>query len=194
MPFVERPEHKPLYRHRPEMQTNISNQDFCSMLDILYLKYSSTADLHTHLRLWNYDYILIGGANILDKSITDNFKIINAHPGYLPYSRGLDALKWAFYNEHPIGVTTHFIDENPDAGYIIEKAMVPIYRNDSFHSIAYRQYHMEINMLARSVGSVLNTKMPVEQRYKPNMRMPVRDEIIMMDRCIKRINNSNEFK
>ena len=65
--------------------------------------------------------ILIGGAGILPKEIIDNVNIINSHPAYLPSVRGLDALKWAIYNDMPIGVTSHIISEEADSGFLIRR-------------------------------------------------------------------------
>lgn len=38
------------------------------------------------------------------------YRIINAHPGYIPVVRGLDSLKWAIVEGLPIGVTTHLLE------------------------------------------------------------------------------------
>lgn len=95
-------------------------------------------------------YLLCGAGIIPQKFIKKN-KIINSHPGYIPKVRGLDALKWAIYEGMPIGVTTHFLGDEVDAGEIIERKIVPVYYNDTFHSVAYRQYDMEISMLVNSL-------------------------------------------
>ena len=62
--------------------------------------------------------------------------------------KGLDALKWAIYQEQPIGVTTHYISDTADGGELIERRVIPIYFEDSFHSLATRVYEVEIEMLA----------------------------------------------
>ena len=80
--------------------------------------------------------------------------MINAHPGYLPNVRGLDALKWAIYDGQPIGVTTHQLGEHVDAGLIIERKIVPVYANDTFHAVAQRQYEMEVNMLTEAIDKI----------------------------------------
>ena len=46
--------------------------------------------------------MLIGGAGILPKKLVNSMKIINSHPAYLPYVRGLDSLKWAIYGNNHI--------------------------------------------------------------------------------------------
>lgn len=95
--------------------------------------------------------LLCCGAGIMPESFYHKNKIINSHPGYLPYVRGLDALKWAVYEELPIGVTVHLIGDEVDAGEVLEKRIVPVYKNDTFHAVAQRQYEMEIAMLVDSI-------------------------------------------
>ena len=70
------------------------------------------------------------------KDLALSKKIINSHPAYLPYTRGLDSLKWAIFNGNPIGVTTHIISDEADTGWLISKRMLPLYSWDTFHSVA----------------------------------------------------------
>tara|TARA_B100001989_G_C24524755_1_gene457986 strand:+ start:390 stop:521 length:132 start_codon:yes stop_codon:yes gene_type:complete len=41
--------------------------------------------------------LVVGGAGILSDSLVKNFKVVNAHPGLITTTRGLDSFKWAFY-------------------------------------------------------------------------------------------------
>jgi phosphoribosylglycinamide formyltransferase-1 len=43
--------------------------------------------------------MVFDGVGIIPQSVCCSFPVINSHPGYLPYIRGLDALKWAIYKE-----------------------------------------------------------------------------------------------
>ena len=97
------------------------------------------------------DYILIGGAGIIKKKLADSKKIINSHPAYLPLVRGLDSMKWAIYNNKPLGVTSHIISEEADQGWLIKRQLVPLFEWDTFHSVAMRQYDIEIDLLASSI-------------------------------------------
>lgn len=73
------------------------------------------------------------------------------HPGYISLARGLDALKWEIYEDLPIGVTTHFIGDEVDAGEIIERKEILVYKNDTFHALARRVYETEVAMLVSSL-------------------------------------------
>ena len=103
------------------------------------------------------DVFLICGAGLLPEAFVKKNIVVNAHPGYIPVVRGLDSLKWAIYNGDPIGVTTHLIGDEIDAGEIIERRIVPVFWNDTFHAVAQRQYEMEIQMLINSLAK-LNDK------------------------------------
>ena len=69
------------------------------------------------------DYVVLGSSNWLIKENILNdvsFKIINAHPGYLPKHRGLDSNLWAIQDGDPVGVTTYIVDKGLDTGPILK--------------------------------------------------------------------------
>ncbi len=105
------------------------------------------------LRQRNIDIGLIAGARILKKHIIDSVKIgiINFHPGYLPFVRGLDALQWAIYDDHPIGVTAHLINEKVDAGKVLIKEEIPLYKDDTLLDLSTRLYETQINMIRPAI-------------------------------------------
>ena len=130
------------------------------------------------------EWILIGGAGMLPEEVVGSGKVINSHPAYLPYVRGLDSLKWAIYYGHPIGVTTHIVSEECDAGKLIKKELVPLYSWDTFHSVAHRQYEMEIDMLVDSIEDVKTTSFEELSTTKsqPHRRMSHSHEMRLMKR------------
>jgi len=154
------------------------------------------SELDNHLKENNFDHILIAIGTIMPPDIVRKYKIINSHPGYLPYVKGLDSLKWAIYKKLPIGVTTHFISEQTDEGILIEKKLLPVYSEDSFHAVAFRQYEMEVEMLVNSIEIV---KKPFEsvlledKQYLSTRRMPHRLEFEMMEIAQNLIENSPAF-
>ncbi|MCH5261442.1 MAG: phosphoribosylglycinamide formyltransferase [Lachnospiraceae bacterium] len=116
---------------------------------------------------------LVCGAGLIPAEVLHKYCIINAHPGYIPVVRGLDALKWAIVEGNPIGVTTHVLGDYVDAGDVIERRKVPIYNNDTFHTVAYRQYEMEIQMLVRAIEQVGNISFFSDgEDYPVHRRMP----------------------
>ena len=95
--------------------------------------------------------VLLCGAGLLSDEFIKRYRIVNSHPGYIPFARGLDSFKWSLYNHLPIGVTTHFLGEYVDAGEIIERREIKINDTDTFHSLSQRVYENEIDMLVGAI-------------------------------------------
>ena len=175
LPFIKRENNfKPIYKHRPSKAIDIQLVDYLKHFkyDLINCHSNNLNNLFTEDKP---DFILISGAGLLPSDLVINHKIINAHPGILPKTRGLDSLKWAIVNEVEIGVTTHFIDQEADAGFLIQQEFVPVFSNDTFHSVAQRQYEMEIEMLVNSIELIPNIKeFPslANSNYKATRRMP----------------------
>ena len=188
LPWVERKIHVPLYSHRPDNPVNIISEQLCKNFNLAH--YRLTVDgLNDHFSAIRYDKILIAGAGILPPDVIKH-NIINSHPGYLPYIRGLDALKWAILYGEPIGVTTYYIGEKPDTGILIDRNFVPLYYTDTFHSIARRQYDMEIDMMIEALKTEPQDLQLIERLgHDLHKRMSPVDELRMMSRCKKLIDN-----
>ncbi|AGL03956.1 formyltransferase family protein [Desulfoscipio gibsoniae] len=159
----------PLIEHRPKNFNDVLPSEICKNFGYEYhMQNTSVKDI-----LPVNSKILICGAGLIPQSIVEQYRVINAHPGYIPYVRGLDALKWAIYDEQPIGVTTHQIGSEVDAGLIIERRIVPVYFNDTFHAVAQRQYDMEISMLVDAIAKIdVATEYVEPGNYKLHKRMP----------------------
>lgn len=143
---------RPLYEHRPSISNHVSTEELCANFGYQYIR---SVNGYTDISINAEVPILVCGAGIIPQEIVNKYKIINAHPGYIPLVRGLDALKWAIYDDMPIGVTTHFLGDEVDAGEVIERRQIPIYSKDSFHILAQRVYETEIEML---VGALRKCK------------------------------------
>ena len=151
LPFVHRENpFKPIFAHRPSKAIDVMPEILCERLHFRF-KEIKADEIHAYLNQNQSDFVLIAGAGLLPDELVENHKLINSHPGWLPKVRGLDSLKWAIHNQQPLGVTCHFVDSEADAGYLIEQREVPVYNNDTFHSVAYRQYEIEIDMLVNSI-------------------------------------------
>lgn len=151
LPFVIRENpFKPIYAHRPSYAVDVMPEVLCERLHFCF-KEIQADEINNFLNQHKTDFILIAGAGLLPDELVENHKLINSHPGWLPKVRGLDSLKWAIHNKQPLGVTCHFVDSEADAGFLIEQREVPVYANDTFHSVAYRQYEIEIDMLISSI-------------------------------------------
>lgn len=183
LPFVQRENpFKPIYAHRPSTAIDVIPELLCERL-LYRFKTVNADEIHPYLNQHPYDYVLIAGAGLLPDELVENHKLINAHPGWLPEVRGLDSLKWAIHNRQPLGVTCHFVDSEADAGFLIEHREVPVFENDTFHSVAYRQYEIEIDMLVSSIEVIPSrTDFPSlsTTEFEATRRMPKSIEVNLM--------------
>jgi len=187
-PWVQRKNFTPLIPHRFLQAEDIYPLELCNKLGFNYKKVQSLNELETD------QYTLIGGAGIIPEKLTNSKKLINSHPAYLPYTRGLDSLKWAIFDGKPIGVTTHIISEETDTGWLIKRKLLPLHSWDTFHSVAYRQYEMEIDMLANAIEDLKTASLEsLSNSYcQPQRRMPHRYEMKLINRFNKMIDNYND--
>lgn len=191
--WVARKNFEPIIWHRPANPMDLSLSDFCRNLG-LELRLTSKQDLYEELNaLGQIDTILLATGNIIEERIALNFKVINSHPGYLPLVKGLDALKWAILYKEPVGVTTHFINETIDGGVIIERRIVPLLYEDTFHSFAYRQYEMEVDMLVDALDREPDNIEIRESKYETFRRMPHRLEYRMLEK-FEELRNEADFR
>lgn len=98
---------------------------------------------------------VIAGARILKASVIDLFEygIINIHPGLLPEIRGLDSLLWAVHHDVALGVTSHIIDKNIDAGRILVKKRIEIFEDDTVFDLSNRLLHTQTEILGASINA-----------------------------------------
>lgn len=194
-PWEKRKNFIPLVPHRFLHAENIYPKELCASLNFKYLELNSYEEVPT---LNDNDWVLIGGAGIIPKHLTETKKIINSHPAYLPYVRGLDALKWAIYDGLPIGVTTHIISSEIDSGFLIKREFLPLCSWDTFHSVAWRQYELELCMLVSSIEDLHKTpNTPIETLEEielpvPKRRMPHRKEVKLLKKFDKMIFNIHD--
>lgn len=106
----------------------------------------------------NLEIGIIAGARILKPLIIDAFTkgVINYHPGLIPESRGLDALYWSIYNNIPLGITAHLIDKDIDAGRILERKIIPLYKDDTIFDLSERLYEVQLDMIDSSIKMALS--------------------------------------
>lgn len=197
IPWAERKNYLPIFKHRPSNKVSISIDELSERLNIQFSRVK-TEDLTEYFSEHKFDHILIGGAGILPEDLAKNHKIINSHPGYLPNMKGLDAFKWAIYDGEPIGVTTHYISDKADEGELIERVIVPLFFEDSFHNLSYRIYETEIDMLVNAVSVIENNGASLESlandNFEAHRRMPHHIENIMMIKFEELRLKSQSFK
>lgn len=179
-PFSKRPERSVLFEHRPFQFEGPPLKSLARLVN------AEIFDCKDSLRLIEeFDYFIVCGAGLLEENFANSGKVLNCHPGLLPVARGLDALKWAIYNETPVGNTLHLIDSGVDAGRTLAHLKTPIFSDDTIESFAARHYAGEIYMLSNfeyfiNNGDILDLS-SIGAR-EPTKRMKSDIEKLMLDR------------
>lgn len=180
--FIERKNFIPTIQHRPANPINLPTEIIAKNLGHTVTHTLSENLFEVLSSLKDLEYVLLATGNIIEQKVAEAFKIINAHPALLPLIKGLDALKWAVYHGIAPGVTSHFINAEVDAGVIIQQKEIPVYSTDTFHSLAYRQYECEIEMLVNAPFVTPDNIVIGESEFDTFRRMPHRLEAELYDR------------
>jgi len=119
---------------------------------------------------------LAGYMRLLSPYFVSEFRnrILNIHPSLLPSFPGLEAQKQAW--EHGAkfsGCTVHFVDENLDAGPIVEQAVVPIRDDDTPETLAAHILAEEHRIYTEAVALILSGNFRIEGRRV--LRLPQRE-------------------
>tara|TARA_B100000674_G_C37623955_1_gene815666 strand:- start:28 stop:690 length:663 start_codon:yes stop_codon:yes gene_type:complete len=178
LPFKQRKQRESLFVHRPDPLTGIQTKDF----ELSNIKFT---ELKKSEQLEDFDYCMITGAGILDKTIIGKKKILNIHPGIIPTTRGLDSFKWAIYNLNPLGISLHYIDVTVDSGEVLRIFETPIYRSDTLQTLARRHYENEIYVSSNFYKFLDKVEYRDLKEQKANMRMPIEKEKLLEKKFIE---------
>jgi len=77
------------------------------------------------IKSYSPEFLINGGAGIFKKSLLDVASPVNAHPGLLPYYRGMDPVLWSVYQKDPVGATVHIMTSGIDEGPIVSARQLP---------------------------------------------------------------------
>lgn len=87
---------------------------------------------------------------------------LNIHPGYLPDNRGRAPMAWPIMDQSRAGVTLHVMNEEFDAGPWIAREEVPVYGEDTGHSLAERVEATALSQFRRTWPAIEDLE-PVPQ-------------------------------
>ena len=126
------------------------------------------------------DLIVLGGSRIIKENILDIPKIgtLNAHPGILPYYRGLDVIKWALYNGDKPGVTIHFVNSGIDTGEICTYKELELTDNISINAIKEQAIKVSAQLISKTILQIdetgkINTSSNQADKGKYYAKMPI---------------------
>lgn len=153
-------------------------------LDIPFVMADHDSDVaHLAIRCSYVDTGVILGSRILKQPTIDMIPngILNMHPGILPYNRGLSNLKRAILDDLPPVVSFHWIDKTIDQGILLDAIRVPIYPQDTMHSIFMRHQKIEIEGMINVLKNIKDFKdaMPMTKTKYPTPIGNDRDEEVL---------------
>lgn len=175
LPFILRAERPVVFPHRPDMTHAVPTESLSELSKVNFQKWDGEEDISEF-----NDVFVIGGAGIIDIAFAKGKPIVNAHPGIIPLTRGLDSFKWAIYNNDPVGNTLHLIDNEVDKGEILQIQYTPVFLSDSLETLARRHYEYEIDMLANALEVIDSRVIPREIEKPATMRMKAETEAEMV--------------
>jgi len=147
-------------RTRPRHVDLIPPRDLCSSLGIHYFEVERHGvEIIPFLMDSQIELGVIGSARILPGELVNCIPrgIINLHPGMLPQMRGLDVMEWAIYEDFPLGVTAHIIDERIDAGRLLIQSVIHEFPDDSLLDLSIRLNETQTSMVVEAVKTALST-------------------------------------
>ena len=177
LPFKERKAREVIFSHRPDMNNSIHTKYLSELDKVSFQKWDGEKDISK-----KNDLFVIAGAGILKVDFSGGKPIVNAHPGIIPITRGLDSFKWAIYNGDPIGNTLHLIDNEVDKGEILDIKLTKVFPTDTLDILARRHYESEIDMLGSVLDIIENRVMPKYEEKPATMRMGAEKEKEMIDK------------
>lgn len=97
------------------------------------------------------DLIVLGGTRIIRGGLLD-YKMLNVHPGLIPWVRGSSSEAWAIYHDLPVGVTCHLIDKGVDTGPILLRRRLNVPPGASYEKIV----RLNITLAAKTMAEALH--------------------------------------
>lgn len=161
-------------------------QNFASKKGIRHFRIykQSQEETATELAALKPDVLIVYSMPYLLKPVvfkTPAHGCINIHPAYLPKYRGVNPVFWQFYyNDLPLGVTIHAIDEYSDTGSIfqqVEVAVQPGATADEINEVLINRHAAQLlqttltqikNNIAYPIPQPVESPTPYARRVKPN--------------------------
>lgn len=85
--------------------------------------------------------------------------VVNVHPGILPRYRGASCCEWALYNDDPVGVSAHFMDEGLDSGPIIFTRTLDVTHGQTYSQVRVALYRLWADTVGEAVAEVLDREL-----------------------------------
>jgi methionyl-tRNA formyltransferase len=107
--------------------------------------------------------------------------VLNVHPGILPKYRGSCCCEWAIYNDDPVGVTAHFMDEGLDSGPIILTRELTITQGQTYSDVRAALYRLAQEVCVQAVTAIFErdlTPSSLPPQPEASVFKPIPDELL----------------
>ena len=139
---------------------NAPLMSMCKSEDIEYLRTDdmNSKETVTWIKEREIDIIVNASGGVFRREMVEAPKIgiLNAHLGYLPPLRGMNALEWSLFYGNRIGVTLHFIDTGIDTGDILLFREIEIEKNDSIASIRAKSLAVNVDVMIEGIKGLVD--------------------------------------
>ncbi len=120
------------------------------------------------LRELRPDYVILAATDIIKPSTLEipSIGTINAHPGLLPFARGLGVVARSLERGVPVGLTVHYVNPGIDTGDIIHREMVPVTETDTLESLERKADERAARALAEVIAAAARGERPPRARQR----------------------------
>lgn len=81
---------------------------------------------------------------------------VNLHYSFLPYCRGANTNVWSIIEDHPAGVSIHYMTEEVDSGPIIDRKEVEVRPDDNGRDLYERLIEEQFDLFVANWESILS--------------------------------------
>ena len=130
-----------------------------------------------HIEKTEPNLIVFGGTRIIRGKILEYGEcrggVLNSHPGLLPECRGSASPAWSIYENIKIGSSCHFCSTAIDAGDLVGKREIPVYRGDNYYDICYKTLVVASTLMVESVRAYSEGNLDLKRRPQGKSPNPV---------------------
>jgi methionyl-tRNA formyltransferase len=123
------------------------------------------------------DLIVFGGTRIIRGKILEYGEsrggVLNSHPGLLPECRGSASPAWSIHENIKIGSSCHFCSTAIDAGDLVGKREISVYRGDNYYDICYKTLVVASTLMVESVRAYSEGDLDLKRRPQGKSPNPV---------------------
>ena len=120
--------------------------------------------------------------------------VVNIHPGILPRFRGCSCVEWAILNDERIGNTAHFMDNDYDAGPIIDIEKYSFNRQSNYVEIRNSVYKNWLKFSSLTLKNIEISDMKPTDGIKQNNKQAKFWEPMSEELELKAILKANQQK